>query len=246
LRSEGLWHLVPGEITTVRPKKSWRFKGYTYLAAQVESSRLDIAALGLVPLRLEPMDVWDPLQEYWGEPDDPLEPWAAKLVAEGPRPCFEMEQVIPGYTLEELVDDDPIVEASELAAGGDHRRARRILAELLMLDLRCLDAHAHLGNFLIDHWPVDALRHYTVGVGIGEQALGAGFDGVLLWGMIDNRPFLRCLHGLGLALWALKRNTEALAVFERMLRLNPSDNQGVRFMLGPVADGKSREQFNDG
>lgn len=58
-----------------------------------------------------------------------------------------MEQGIPGFTLEELVDDDPIVETSERAGGGDHRGARRILAELLMLDLRCLDAHAHLGNF---------------------------------------------------------------------------------------------------
>jgi hypothetical protein len=115
-----------------------------------------------------------------------------------------------------------------------------------MLDLGCLNAHAHLGNFLIDHWPSDALRHYTVGVGIGEQVLGAGFDGVLFWGMIDNRPFLRCLHGLGLALWALKRDAEALVVFERLLRLNPSDNPGVRFLLGPVADDKSREQFNDG
>ncbi len=27
LRSEGLWVLVPGKIATVRPKKSWRFKG---------------------------------------------------------------------------------------------------------------------------------------------------------------------------------------------------------------------------
>jgi hypothetical protein len=27
------------------------------------------------------------------------------------------------------------------------------------------------------------------------------FDGVLPWGQIDNRPFLRCMHGFGLCLW---------------------------------------------
>jgi hypothetical protein len=52
--------------------------------------------------------------------------------------------------------------------------------------------------------------------------------------MIDNRPFLRCMHGLGLSLWRLGRFKEAGHVFDRMLWLNPSDNQGVRFVTGEV------------
>jgi hypothetical protein len=38
-----------------------------------------------------------------------------------------------------------------------------------------------------------------------ELSLGEKFEGVLPWGMIDNRPFLRCLSGLGLCLWRLER-----------------------------------------
>ncbi len=41
----------------------------------------------------------------------------------------------------------------------------------------------------------DAIKHYKIGRRIGELSLGAGFDGVLPWGWIDNRPFLRCTHG---------------------------------------------------
>ena len=78
------------------------------------------------------------------------------------------------------------------------------------------------------------MRHYEVGVRIGEQSLGADFDGLLPWGHIDNRPFLRCLHGYGLCLWRLKRFEEAESVFDRMLWLNPSDNQGVRCLIGEV------------
>lgn len=33
--------------------------------------------------------------------------------------------------------------------------------------------------------------------------MGLDFDGVLPWGCPDNRPILRCLHGLGLCLWRL-------------------------------------------
>ena len=105
--------------------------------------------------------------------------------------------------------------------------------DLCQADLRCLDAHSHLGNFVFDHRPKDAIRHYEVGFRIGELSLGESFDGVLPWGWIDNRPFLRCMHGYGLCLWRLGRFEEAGRVFNRMLWLNPSDNQGV-----PADDGQ--------
>jgi tetratricopeptide (TPR) repeat protein len=106
--------------------------------------------------------------------------------------------------------------------------------EACQADLRCLDAHAHLGNFDFDHRPKDAIRHYEVGVRIGELSLGEGFDGLLPWGMIDNRPFLRSMHGFGLCLWRLGRFEEAERIFDRMLWLNPSDNQGIRFLISDV------------
>jgi len=50
----------------------------------------------------------------------------------------------------------------------------------------------------------------------------------------SNRPYLRCMQGYGLCLWRLKRFDEAAAVFDRMLWLNPADNQGVRLILDEV------------
>ena len=73
-----------------------------------------------------------------------------------------------------------------------------------------------------------------MGFRIGELSLGESFDGLLPWGWIDNRPFLRCTNGFGLCLWRLGRWEEAETIFKRMLWLNPSDNQGVRFLIGDV------------
>jgi hypothetical protein len=106
--------------------------------------------------------------------------------------------------------------------------------KLCQADLRCLDAHAHLGNFFFDSMPENAIRHYEVGLRIGELSLGDDFDGVLHWGLIDNRPFLRCIQGYGLCLWRLGHCEAAEAVFDRMLLFNPSDNQGVRFLIDDV------------
>jgi hypothetical protein len=237
VRPAGVWDWVPGEIIIVTPRKQWRYGGHPYLSSEIKSRRVDIVALGLTPLKLKEMGVWDPKDHYWGEPDEPIEEWAKPIMSQGPRPEYEMEQVIPGEDPDDP-DTDPILEAVELKEAGDSLGAHRMLMSLLAADLRCLDAHAHLGNFVFDHSPEKAIRHYEVGVRIGELSLGEGFNGVLHWGHINNRPFLRCVHGYGLCLSHLSRLKEAEEVFTRMLWLNPSDNQGVRFLLSEIREGK--------
>jgi len=240
-RPNRLWEMVPGEIVTVRPRKQWSYAGHPYLSGEIESTRIDAAALGLVPLRLENMGIWDPKEQYWGEKDEPIEEWAKPIIAWGPRPEFEMEQVLPGMDPDDPFSD-PITDSTDLMDAGDGLGAKKILMGLCESDLRCLDAHAHLGNFLFDSMPEFAIRHYEVGLRIGELSLGDNFDGVLHWGHIDNRPFLRCMHGYGLCLWRLGRFDEATRVFDRMLWLNPSDNQGVRFMTEDVRAGTAWEE----
>jgi len=236
LRASRLWDVVPGEIVTVTPRKQWRYGGHPYLSGEIESTRLEVAALGLVPLGLEPMGVWDPETHYRGEPEEPIAAWTRPIIRRGLRPAFEMVSVLPGADIDDPFDD-PISQASALKDAGESAAAGKILMELCQADLRCLDAHAHLGNLVFDCSPAEAIRHYAVGVRIGELSLGVDFAGVLPWGHIGNRPFLRCLHGYGLCLWRLGRVEEAERVFERMLWLNPSDNQGVRVLIEAVSAG---------
>lgn len=78
---------------------------------------------------------------------------------------------------------------------------------------------------------------------IGAYSLGKDFTGVLPWGLIDNRPFLRCLNGLGLCAWRLGDARAAEALFTKMLWLNPGDNQGARFNLAAIEAGKTWEEM---
>lgn len=87
---------TPGEIVTVRPRRRWRYARSPSLSGDIVSTRLDVTALGLTPLRLQPTGTWDPAEEYWGEEGDELEAWARTIIARGPRPEFEMEQVLLG------------------------------------------------------------------------------------------------------------------------------------------------------
>ena len=142
LRASGIWDVVPGEIVTVEPRKFWRFSNHPFLSGEIISTRLDVAALGLVPLRLEEMGMWDPGEEYWGEEDEPVEAWAEPIIARGPRREYEMEQVIPGEDPDDPFSD-PITESNDLKHAGLREDAYKLLMGLCKSDLRCLDAHSH-------------------------------------------------------------------------------------------------------
>jgi hypothetical protein len=199
LRASALWNVAPGEVVTVNPRKQWRYGGHPYLSGEIESTRIDAVALGIKPLRLQACGIWDPEEHYWGEEGEAIEEWTKPIVARGPRPEFEFEQVLPGADPADPFAD-PITEANDLKDAGEVEAARQRLMALCESDLRCLDAHAHLGNLVFDHGPKEAIRHFEVGLRIGELSLGDEFDGLLPWGLIDNRPFLRCMRGYGLCL----------------------------------------------
>jgi len=57
-----------------------------------------------------------------------------------------MEQVVPGDI--DIDADGPILDSIYYKDIGEPGKAQDILINELIADLRCLDAHAHLGNFL--------------------------------------------------------------------------------------------------
>lgn len=206
---------------------SWRYPGHVVVAEAAEA-RATTAAIE-EPLTLEPWHVWDPADAWPVDPNEPIPARVAPILAAGPRPAFELEQFIPGEEPDSI--DDPIIEAGDRARAGDREGARHQLRSLIAADPRCLDAHAHLGWLAFEFSAKRALPNYQTGVAIAERSLPEGFSGVLPWGLIDNRPFLRCLHGLGLCHWRLDRYDEATAVFESLIWLNPTDNQGARDLV---------------
>jgi len=184
------------------------------------------------PLRLQYHGTWDPAEEYWGEPDDPIDDIFQTIIAAGPRPECEMEQVLPGQDPDDI--DDDIIRSAELRQAGYSGKARALLRAMIVQDPRCIDAHVHIGNLMFDDNPKGALAHYQTAVAIGEQALPGGFGGVLPWGWIDNRPFLRGLNGMSISLWRLRRFEEAEVAIDAQLWLSPSDNVGARFIRDDV------------
>jgi tetratricopeptide (TPR) repeat protein len=237
-RSADVSEVVPGHLVTLVIEKRWTWCDDAYASGRIENPRIAVEELGLVPLPLEGGELEDlrSAHEPYRDPD-PYAPLWRELTAR-PRAWFEMDPIAWGAFPGRETDENATCDAAEFAEAGDREGARELLMGVLGTDLRCIDAHAHLGNLEFDSSPERALVHYEIGTRIGELSLPRDFNGVLAWGRIYNRPFLRCLHGYGLCLWRLGRLPEAQLVFERILSLNPNDNQGVRSCWHDVRQGR--------
>lgn len=171
---------------------------------------------------------WDedmePFEPTGGEFDESFRPWVHELLLRGARPVAELFRAYH--------EDDPILHALDLHRSGREDDAEAILWKLIKADPQELDAYAHLGHFAFENDDLDrAEALYRRGVAIADRAIGSGREVLTPWGLLGNRPFLRCLHGLGLCRWRRKDWDGAFDVFDRLLWLNPLDNQGVRFLL---------------
>jgi tetratricopeptide (TPR) repeat protein len=133
-------------------------------------------------------------------------------------------------------DDSPRSRASELlheAFGSDDDREVVALAKkALEAWPDCADAYVLLAEHA--RGPKEALEFYTRGVDAAARDLGetAFRDGVgHFWGLLPTRPYMRARYGLAQVLWVLGRRDEAVGHYRELLRLNPGDNQGVRYVL---------------
>jgi tetratricopeptide (TPR) repeat protein len=129
--------------------------------------------------------------------------------------------------------DDTFDEGMEHWWSGDRRRAVKAFRRVLELEPQHADARNHLGIVSLEARKLKvAEQHFRAAVDGGQCHLER--DGAEVhWGFIQNRPYLRGLANLALVLAEQKKWAEALAIHKRMLELNPNDNQGVRYLIGP-------------
>lgn len=110
------------------------------------------------------------------------------------------------------------------------------LQRLLAREPEFIDGYAHLAFAWYEQGkPKKALEAALAGLGVANRLIPEGFAGRIEWGHLENRPFLRALHGAVLAHVRLRRHREAVVLIEKMLAYNPNDNQGMRYLHGSEA-----------
>jgi tetratricopeptide (TPR) repeat protein len=122
--------------------------------------------------------------------------------------------------------------------------ARRLALarKALKISADCADAYVLLAEEQADSLE-RALGYYQEGVAAGKRALGEAYfaeNTGHFWGLMETRPFMRAMEGMARSLWRLGRKEEALQSYQEMLRLNPGDNQGIRYILTDLLQSMNR------
>lgn len=227
----------------------------TAVAAKIEAAR----TRGVSPAHNQgPYDPIAALAGWEVDISDLTERWWRRIFEAGPRDQYALPCPYPPESLDDgYLPIDHVLDDRERT--GDMNTYANALRAILRAEPRDIDAHAHLGHLHLamadpNHphititpepsererrgWLRKALGHYQAGVGIAELSMADPFHGILTWGELDNRPFGRAQHGLGLALWRLGNFAAAELVLHNMLWLNPLDNQGATALLPAVQAGQ--------
>lgn len=108
------------------------------------------------------------------------------------------------------------------------KRARQALA----ISPDCADAWVILAEAAST--PDVAIERYVQGMEAGARAIGPGrFESLSgeFWSHLEARPYMRARLGLARTLDNLGRAVEAVTHYRELLRLDPADHQGVRYLL---------------
>lgn len=115
----------------------------------------------------------------------------------------------------------------------NHRRRCELAREALEISNDCADAWVLLGEEEAES-AEEAKIFFEQAVKAGERALGKEFfeeNEGHFWGIMETRPYMRAKEALADVLLGLGERMQAIEHFRDMLRLNPNDNQGVRYLL---------------
>ena len=125
------------------------------------------------------------------------------------------------------------------------KRRIALAKKALAISPLCADAY----TLLAEHAKTGSEEEFELwqrGVEAGKKAIGeSAFDEYAgeFWGFLETRPYMRARFGLASALWVRGDRDDAIAHFQDMLKLNPNDNQGIRYVLAArlVAVGRDDE-----
>lgn len=132
----------------------------------------------------------------------------------------------------EISADDRFDEAMEHWWRGEHRAAVTGFRRVLQADPRHADAHNRLGIAAMEANEVGAAENHFRAAIEGAARQIEIHQGFLGWGSRENRPYLRAHASLAQVFRLTRRWADAAKIHEQLLRWNPNDNQGVRFLLG--------------
>ncbi len=113
------------------------------------------------------------------------------------------------------------------------KQAILLAQKAIEIDANCAEAYLVLEEALAND-PIESISYYEKAIAAAKKTLGAKFfkeNEGHFWGLHETRSFMTAKLQMAQSLWQVRRQSEAIDHCWELLRLNPNDNQGVRYIL---------------
>jgi tetratricopeptide (TPR) repeat protein len=230
------WQMAELDTAELEIEREWQYNKTRYASGTIKSFMYVPENIEAKVLEFESDCIWDPVEEI-GDEDEARE-YFGDYIDEGYRDAFTFKDY-SGYSLYKDWDD-PIGTSVDCKEMGDDKRSYDILARLLEDMPECIDALVHIASlYFYSKFDLDRVHKcYERAVYIAERGFPDVFDPIFHWYCLENRPYLRALHGLCLTTWRKGDFEKALTLARRLLRMNPHDNLGARFLIESLKKGE--------
>lgn len=142
--------------------------------------------------------------------------------------------------------DNLYYDAMELSDSGKvgARKAEKLLENALALNPHSVQIHigfAHVYGTLGDK---QRANEHIEKAYQETQELFPAWPRHMEWGILENRPYMRAIQYQADLYADAKEEKRATELYRLLLRMNPNDNQGVRYTLSGVYAGIRGEEIN--
>lgn len=134
------------------------------------------------------------------------------------------------------IDDeyfDTFFYATELLGEND-KKCEALLRELIQNQPYFIDAYTYLGLAMKNQGNKEYSQMIEKAYHLAMESVPEEFDfekHQVSWYNMDNRPFLRALEAYATECYEKKEYQVARDIFRKIISINPSDNQGVKYSL---------------
>ena len=147
---------------------------------------------------------------------------------------------------DELDVNDLYYDAMDLVGGrkSDLLKAEKILKKALAMDEHNVQTHIGFANV---YGVLGNKKKAEVHIKIAYEETAKKFPKwpkSMSWGDMDNRAYMRAIQYQADLLADVGKKKRAIELYKLLLKLNPNDNQGVRYTLSGLYAGISGKEIN--
>lgn len=140
--------------------------------------------------------------------------------------------------------DDLYYDAMEMLGAGDAKKAEKLLMKALKMDehnIQTLIGLTHLYGTLKNKKKANEYIETAYNETI---KMFPKWPRRMEWGVIENRPYMRAIQYRADLFDDANEKEKAIELYRLLLKLNPNDNQGVRYTIAGIYAGISGEEIN--